>query len=228
MAGIGQSSAASNRAEVGAERRRSRLALVLAAGLSERMGVPKATLRWGEGSLLEFQLAQLRAAGVPRPVVVLGHAAERVRALLPADASVRWVYNSDYRSGRGSSVRAGAGALEDGGSSVLVTSVDQPCPSEVMELLYRAADSGRGLVYVPTFRGRRGHPVVFAGELLAELRAVTEVEEGLRAVVRRHAPDTVEVPVEWEGVVWNLNRREDYLRAHQAFFSVRPEDLAGR
>jgi CTP:molybdopterin cytidylyltransferase MocA len=60
-------------------------------------------------------------------------------------------------------------------------------------------------IVVPTHRGRRGHPICVAGHLLPELRQVNEVNEGLRAVVRAHAEQLVEVAVESESVLWNLN-----------------------
>jgi CTP:molybdopterin cytidylyltransferase MocA len=66
---------------------------------------------------------------------------------------------------------------------------------------------------VPTYAGRRGHPACFAGQLLAELRNVSEENEGLRAVVRSHPEGLVEVPVSSEWVVWNLNDPVAYQAA---------------
>ncbi|HKV29135.1 MAG TPA: hypothetical protein VJN90_12765, partial [Candidatus Acidoferrales bacterium] len=56
----------------------------------------------------------------------------------------------------------------------------------------------------PTYHGKRGHPVIFPAALYAELLAAPE-NIGARAVVRVHAADAIEVPVEEEGVVINLN-----------------------
>jgi CTP:molybdopterin cytidylyltransferase MocA len=52
-------------------------AILLAAGESTRMGQPKALLPWGDVTLIEYQVRELRAAGVDDVVVVLGHAAAR-------------------------------------------------------------------------------------------------------------------------------------------------------
>ena len=76
--------------------------------------------------------------------------------------------------------------------------------------LFNAVEGGAA-VAVPTFRGRRGHPVCFSGSLLSELRKVREEDQGLRAVVRRQPP--TEVPVTSESVVWNLNDPAAYLAA---------------
>ena len=56
--------------------------LLLAAGESTRMGTLKALLEWEGTTLLEYQVAQLRAARLGEVVVVLGHEAERLREIL--------------------------------------------------------------------------------------------------------------------------------------------------
>jgi molybdenum cofactor cytidylyltransferase len=96
---------------------------------------------------------------------------------------------------------------------VLVQSVDQPCPPEVLEQLFGAIERGAGDIAIPTFEARRGHPVCFAGQLLTELRELSEASEGLRAVVRGHAAAVVEVPVSTEAVRWNLNDPAAYAAA---------------
>jgi molybdenum cofactor cytidylyltransferase len=99
----------------------------------------------------------------------------------------------------------------------LIQSVDQPVWADVIRALFDVGIAiGTHNVAVPTFAGRRGHPVCFSGRLLAELRAVTEQDQGLRAVVKRHAASLIEVPVDSESVVWNLNDPATYASAHAA------------
>ncbi len=198
----------------------TRAALLLAAGSSVRMGFPKALLPWGESTLLEFQICQLRAAGAGDIVVVLGAHARRVRPLVPALPGVRAVYNRRHREGRSSSIRCGARNLRPNARVVLVESVDQPCPSTVQEELFRVAEDTGAAVVIPTFGGRRGHPIVLARHVLPELLELSEEEQGLRAVVRSHARDTVEVPVNTDVVLWNLNDPQEYALAHRRFFTA--------
>jgi molybdenum cofactor cytidylyltransferase len=181
--------------------------IVLAAGASSRMGSPKALLPWAGSTLLGYALEQLAVAGVSAPIVVLGLAHEEVRAREKRLAQASVVLNLDEASGRSGSIRLGASAVPEGVRRVLVQSVDQPVAAEVLRALLAA----EGEVAVPTFEGRRGHPVCFAGALLPELRAVSETEHGLRAVVRRH--DVVDVPVDEPAVLWNLNDPDSYASA---------------
>ena len=69
------------------------IAILLAAGESRRMGQLKALLPWQGTSLLKHQVASLRAGGVDRVVVVLGHRSDELKAELAgiearADAAI--------------------------------------------------------------------------------------------------------------------------------------------
>src|SRR5262249_23299075 len=114
------------------------------------------------------------------------------------------VFNPEPETGRSASIRLAAEAIADEPAAIVVQSVDQPVTSEVLVSLLAAIDADTDLA-IPSYEGRRGHPVCLAGRVLPELRAVTEAEQGLRAVVRRHAARIKEVPTNTEAVVWNLN-----------------------
>jgi molybdenum cofactor cytidylyltransferase len=167
-------------------------AILLAAGESSRMGRPKALLPWGDRTLLEYQVDELRAAGVDDIVVVLGHEAKEVRAHVPPAA--RSVVNDAYREGRASSLRAGAAALPDSAGPVVVLGVDQPRPRRVHERLLAAHSVSGALVTLPAVDGKRGHPAVLSGGLLPELRSASEEQQGLRGVIAAHEGEVREVP----------------------------------
>jgi molybdenum cofactor cytidylyltransferase len=182
----------------------TRAGVIVAAGASERMGRPKALLPWRGSTLVEYAVQQARLAGVHQLVVVLGPATRDLR--LDALSA----FNPDPETGRSTSIRLGAQRLPDDVAGVLVQSVDQPVPAEVVSALFAAVEAG-ACVAIPTFGGRRGHPVCLSGALLGELRALTEQSQGLRAVVRRHTP--TEVAVDAEAVTWNLNDPTAYAAA---------------
>ncbi len=168
------------------------------------MGTPKALLPWHGQTLLGHAIEQARAADVSEVVVVLGPA---TRHLTP---DARTVFNPDPETGRSASIRLAAGAITPPVDAILVQSVDQPVWSNVLRALFASVpDDG---IAVPTFGGRRGHPICLSGCLLDELAGVTEEQQGLRAVVRNHA--VVDVPVDDESVVWNLNDPAAYAAAH--------------
>ena len=175
-------------------------ALILAAGASSRMGTPKALLAWAGSTLLDHALSVARKAGVHDIVVVLGPATEH----LVLDCKT--VVNPAPETGRSTSIRLGSELLGDV-EAILIQSVDQPTSVDVIQRLFAST----GEVVVPTYGGRRGHPIVVRGDLRSELVALTEEGEGLRSVVRAHT--VTEVPVDDESVTWNLNDPTAYAAA---------------
>lgn len=188
-------------------------AILLAAGESTRMGSPKPLLSWGDETLIEYDVRQLRDAGVDDVVVVVGHAMEGITPLAKA-AGARVVFNASYAIGRATSLAAGATAIK-AADRVVVANVDQPRPGDVMR---RLLAEHRGDVTVPTHEGTRGHPVVLDGSLLPELRSASDKTLGLRAVVERPGRAVHEVAFDSPLVLLDLNTREDYEEAVNTYF----------
>ncbi len=189
--------------------------LLLAAGESTRMGSPKPLLDWHGQPLVRYQAAQLRAAGCDVVVVVLGSRADRVLPFI--DGGDAWVVvNPDYAQGRATSVRAGAALIPDTAQWVAVLGVDQPRSAAVMRPLFDAAITSNADILVPTYGGRRGHPVLFAGHLLPEIRQAQDATLGLRAVVFRHLDGQREIPVDSPLIHTDLNTPAAYAAARKA------------
>ena len=188
------------------------VALLLAAGLSTRMGRLKALLDWHDEPLVAYQVRQLRQAGVDAVLVVTGHEADAVERALAGTSAVA-VRNAEYRAGRATSIRAGANAVEGRPELLVLLNVDQPRDAETIRRLIEAHRTLGGLITVPSHRGERGHPAVISGALLNELRSVSEESEGLKAVMRRHTAERREVEFEDGVVLLDLNTPDAYERA---------------
>src|SRR5215472_18238104 len=100
-------------------------AVILAAGMSSRMGEAKQLLRLGERTLLQQVIENVRGAGMDEVVLVLGHAAEFIRESV-GPANVRIGVNSEYREGMGTSLRTGIAAVSPEIDAVLIVLADQP------------------------------------------------------------------------------------------------------
>jgi molybdenum cofactor cytidylyltransferase len=183
--------------------------IVLAAGASSRMGQDKALLRWGDKTFLEHLLAALRNAETDPVRVVLGANADQVQKKISLGAGEA-VLNPDWQKGMLSSLIAGLNSLPTDVEAAVVCLVDHPCVSSTLiRMLIENFRTGGKLIAIPTYQGRRGHPVLFSATLFDELRAAP-LEVGARHVVRRHADDILELPTEEEGVLLNTNDRTAY------------------
>jgi molybdenum cofactor cytidylyltransferase len=186
--------------------------LILAAGESTRMGTPKATLTYRGRTFLERILQTLGEAEIGRSVVVLGHQAEEIQRRIEIEAA-QVVINPDYRSGQTSSLQVGLRALmADEPEAVLLCLVDHPavCAETVRRIVATFRRCGAPVV-IPTYQGRRGHPVLIAQQVFAELLELAS-DAGADSVVRRYRPATQFVEVEDEGVVIDVDDPESYRR----------------
>jgi molybdenum cofactor cytidylyltransferase len=131
-----------------------------------------------------------------------------IRGQLPVKES-QIVLNDAWESGPLSSIQAGLRSLpEDGVEAALICPVDHPLVTlRLIGAIVAAFDRSGKAIVLPTYLGRRGHPVLFASRLFAELM-LAPLDVGARFVVRGHRGDVEEVPTEEEGVVLNLNDPE--------------------
>jgi molybdenum cofactor cytidylyltransferase len=147
-------------------------------------------------------------------LVVLGHRSEEIAAELAGeDAEI--VFNPRYLEGMLTSIQAGAAAASPETEWLVIALGDQPWvrPETVALLLdeARAAlDAGQTIV-VPSYAGRRGHPMVVHTCHRAEIAAL-DPDVGLRELMRRHPEAVRHVVVDEERVLQDMDTPEDYQR----------------
>lgn len=150
-------------------------AIVLAAGLSQRMGNTNKLLLDVEGhSLLKRSVMAIVAAGVGEVLVVLGHESELTKLHI-VEFGVRYVVNSEYASGQMSSVQCGLGALSGNSQAAMICLADQPFINathlqQLISAFERLPDDKQ--IIVPMYKNQRGNPVM--------------ISESVRKIVVRH------------------------------------------
>ncbi|TCB97198.1 nucleotidyltransferase family protein [Micromonospora zingiberis] len=168
--------------------------LVLAAGGGRRYGMPKALVRHHGRPLLDRSIAVLRAASCDPVVVVLGAAADDVRARGALDGVVA-IDNSDWATGMGSSLRAGLAALADTDAvAVVVTLVDMPGVTAAAVRRVTAGAGPAALVTAGYDSGRPGHPVLLGRDHWAGVAALAVGDVGARPYLRANAASVRVVP----------------------------------
>jgi molybdenum cofactor cytidylyltransferase len=78
--------------------------------------------------------------------------------------------------------------------------------------LIRTFAQGKGRIIVPSFRGRRGHPVIFHKRYRKELLNL-KGDVGGKSVLERYPKNVIIVPVKSEGVVKDINTWQDYKKS---------------
>jgi molybdenum cofactor cytidylyltransferase len=180
-------------------------AIVLAAGQSRRMGPDNKLLAPIDGRPMITHVVDAMLASRASPVIVVtGHEAERVRAAL-GDRKVEWRHNPDYAEGLSTSLRAGLDALPEV-EGVLIALGDMPRIKEgQIDRLIAAFNPTEGrAICVPTVRGKRGNPVLFATRFLPEMREIGG-DVGARHLIGAHAEEVVEIEMDDDAALLDID-----------------------
>jgi len=157
--------------------------IVLAAGESRRMGQPKQLMVLGLRTMLQQVVDAAASSQLDQVYVVVGHRAEEVKASL-AKREVKFIENSNYRDGLGSSVRAGVAALPPDARAAMFLLGDQPfTTSELINQLLERSTADN--IVAAALNGRRANPTLFGRKWFHELLRVSG-DSGGRTIIEAH------------------------------------------
>lgn len=196
--------------------------ILLAAGVSARMGRPKQLLDWGGRPMIRHVAEQALASRLAGLVVVTGAEATASRAALTGlGGPVHTVENPDYAAGQAVSLRAGLAVLPASTAAALVLLVDQPfvTPGLINTILTAYETGPTALAIVPRYQGRRGNPVLLTAALFPELAAL-EGDVGARPILERHADRVRWLDVDDPAVVADVDTAEAYESIRRAQTSL--------
>jgi len=184
-------------------------AILLAAGESKRMGEPKLLMPFGQNTIVEQAIDNLLGSAVDEVIVVVGYRAEEVIKTIGAKP-VKVVINPDYEQGVSTSIIAGLKLVDSRARVVMLALGDQPLINSqtINRLIEEFYNRDKGIA-IPTYRGRRGHPIIFAikyKEKLLELKG----DIGGRQIVRDHPDDILEVAVNSKSIISDIDTIGDY------------------
>lgn len=194
-------------------------AVVLAAGLSRRMGAPNKLLLPVRGQpMIRQVLESVLGASFVEVVVVLGHEAPEVAAAINS-LGVRSIVNDDFASGQVSSVRAGLGALKQRTDAVMICLGDQPLltTADLLDAQSAFARRSHGSVLVPMYGEQRGNPVIVDWPSAQETLA-RGTHFGCRHFMQEH-PDRVYA---WQSQNEHFVRDIDQPAEYQALLVAPP------
>ncbi len=206
-------------AKQGAEPPRARriASIVLAAGQSRRMGPRNKLLAEVDGKAMVRRVVETALASQAEPlVVVTGHESEKVTAAL-ADLPVTLTHNPDFAAGLSSSLHRGLAALSDEVDGALVCLADMPfVDAAVLDRLIAAFNPIEGrAICLPTWRGKRGNPVLFGRQFFAEMQSITG-DLGARQLIGDYAELVAEISMPDDAVLQDFDTPEALARVKAA------------
>ena len=185
-------------------------AVILAAGMSTRMGQPKMLLPWGDETVLTHVISVFQKAGVDDVLVVTGGAREQVESLIEG-LNVRTTHNPEYSNGEMlTSVQCGIRALTYQTQGMLIGLGDQPQVQErSVRMVCDAFRDTKSNIVVPSYKMRRGHPWLVAQSLWDELLNM-RAPQSPRDFLNTYADEIHYVDVDHPTILVDLDTPSDY------------------
>lgn len=184
-------------------------AILLTAGQSKRMGELKQLMPLGRSTIVEQAVTNMLESLVDEVIVVVGYKAEDVIEAI-SDKAIKVAINPDYDEGMSTSIIAGLNMVHSKIQAVMIALGDQPLVnSQTINILIEEFCNHDKGIAVPTYQGRRGHPVIFAIKYKEELLKL-KGDVGGRQIIKDHPDDVLEVVVASESILVDFDTTDDY------------------
>ena len=187
-------------------------AIILAAGLSQRMGQPKMLLPWGQTTVLGQVVQVLSKAGIDEIIVVTGGSRALIENAM-TDLPVHPVFNAQYENDdMALSLKVGLSALPPHTEAALVALGDQPqIQLQVVHKIIEAHQNFKPGLVIPSFQMRRGHPWMITRSLWSQIMNY-QCPKTLRDFTNDYAEQIHYVSIENDSILLDIDTPEDYQR----------------
>ncbi|MFW6025427.1 MAG: nucleotidyltransferase family protein, partial [Candidatus Woesearchaeota archaeon] len=189
-------------------------AILLAAGKGSRMGVEKQLLNWKDSSLLKESIENLIEVNkVDEIRVVLGYKAQKIKNNIDGfeNKKIKFLINKDYENGMHTTIKKGLENINEKINHILISLGDQPfIDKNLYEQVidkYLSVDKD---ILVPTYEGKRGHPVLIKKELLLSEIDDLEGPGGLRTLIKDKKELVYFYELDKQEVVIDLDYYDEY------------------
>ncbi len=184
-------------------------AIVLAAGKSTRMQKQKLLLPFQGETIIRKVINTAMQAVNSNIVVVLGSHSDEVRQQTN-NPNLKFILNPNYETGMLSSVICGFSALPERAGAAMLFLGDQPhIPGSVPVQLIVAWNNSKKGIIIPTFSGKRGHPVLIETKYKQEIEQLNP-EKGLKELMEKFSNDVLEVECQAPEVIRDIDTPDDY------------------
>lgn len=186
-------------------------AIILAAGLSTRMGEFKPLLSIGPKTLLGHAISLFQQNRIDDIVVVTGHQSGDLEQELNR-YPCRPVLNANFADGMLSSLQVGVKALDSRNEAFFVLPVDIPLVQQdtINKLLETMDQDPLALVFYPEYQNRRGHPPLIRRDLASAILGFDE-QGGLRTLLSRYHQQSRNVSVDDPYILLDADTQDDLV-----------------
>lgn len=192
-------------------------AIVLAAGLSKRMGsVNKLLLMYKNKTVTETVVENILAAGIEEVIVVTGYQSGMVEDVLKK-IPVTIVHNHDYEKGMTTSIQAGLQYATGSGYMICLSDMVLLKPEDYSTL--KTAFEQQVLVddkciCIPLFNNQKGNPVIFSS-FYQQLILENQYMDGCKNIITAYKENVHLVQMNTSNILTDMDYPEDYKKLNE-------------
>ncbi len=184
-------------------------AVVLAAGLSSRMGENKLLVDIGGQPLIRRTVQTALESHASPVIVVTGRDAALIERAL-GGLDVRFIKNDEFAKGLSTSLKSGLSQVPAESDGAVVVLGDMPSvTSALLDTLIAAFNPADGrAICVATHAGKRGNPVLWARRFFPEMAAI-EGDVGAKHIIAANDELVCEVEAQTDAPLVDIDTKED-------------------
>ena len=182
-------------------------AVILSSGLSERMGQPKALLKWNQSStFIEKIIGEFESFGCKQIICMINEITEPACKKLVVPKRVKFVVNHHPDWGRFYSIRTGLCEVKDS-DFCFIHNVDNPfINTNTIEKLYSKRNPDAWCS--PVFQDKGGHPVLIPSPIIKKIAEIQDLDTTLADILSLYPK--VKIEMDDGSIHRNINTPEDY------------------
>jgi molybdenum cofactor cytidylyltransferase len=184
-------------------------AVILSAGYSERMGKPKALLKWNHSTtFIEKIINEFCKFGCANVICIINDKIELFCKELKVGQNVKFIVNQHPEYGRFSSIKSGAAEAAES-DFCFIHNVDNPFVNiKTIEKLF--SKRANNAWCSPVYSGKSGHPVLLPNAILNKINEIDDLDTILSDILNKYP--VIKAEVENDSILKNINTPEEYLK----------------
>ncbi|WHY99897.1 nucleotidyltransferase family protein [Peribacillus simplex] len=189
--------------------------IILAAGMSIRMGEPKLLLPLRGQLLFRHAIDSILGSSMQPIYLVAGKYIEEIRQHSEDYPELKIIHNPNYADGMSTSLKLGVQSIKEHVDAVMIFLADQPLISRVIiqsliDKYIECKDEGV-LIVRPKYKGEVGHPILVDAVLLNEFYTING-DQGGKSIIKKY--DAVTETVSFDNSMWgfDIDTPEDFQK----------------
>ena len=184
-------------------------AILLAAGESKRMNGRNKLIEKVNGEpLIKHSVRNILESSIDELIIIVGHHSKIIKNLINKNKKIKFIFNSNYKSGIASSIKLGLKNLSEQTQGFFICLGDMPMINkEIYNKLIMHLKNNE--IVVPTFKNKQGNPILFSN-LMKDKVMMVEGDNGAKKILELHKDKIFNVDIKDLKILKDFDTQDDF------------------